>query len=248
MREGQADLGVRPIAGSCRRAASRGSGSSHPQTPPKVVVGSWSCRGRGVMRPGCGFRLGPSSGLHEVGSSFPLMIRRRGVRVACQFVQSGVVRGSAGRRPAKEGVTAVASAARSAARRQPGPEGQGSRDAGFPASWICGSRQFAGRPGGHARGDERDSPAGSSSAGGSGVAGACRTPPGPGGVRNSGGRGEARKAAGRSGNGSAPGGQGGSGIVSEDPDLAAAGNDAVGLAEVTDLTDVAELDADVRSR
>jgi RNA polymerase primary sigma factor len=33
--------------------------------------------------------------------------------------------------------------------------------------------------------------------------------------------------------------------VSEDPDLAAAGNDAVGLAEVTDLTDVVELDADV---
>jgi RNA polymerase primary sigma factor len=33
--------------------------------------------------------------------------------------------------------------------------------------------------------------------------------------------------------------------VSEDPDLAAAGSDAVGLAEVTDLTDVAELDADV---
>jgi RNA polymerase primary sigma factor len=33
--------------------------------------------------------------------------------------------------------------------------------------------------------------------------------------------------------------------VSEDPDLAATGNDTVGLAEVTDLTDVAELDADV---
>jgi RNA polymerase primary sigma factor len=33
--------------------------------------------------------------------------------------------------------------------------------------------------------------------------------------------------------------------MSEDPDLAAAGSDAVGLAEVTDLTDVAELDADV---
>jgi RNA polymerase primary sigma factor len=63
--------------------------------------------------------------------------------------------------------------------------------------------------------------------------------------KNSDGQGEARKAAGRSGNGSAPGSQGGSGIVSEDPDLAAAGSDAVGLAEVTDLTDVAELDADV---
>ena len=33
--------------------------------------------------------------------------------------------------------------------------------------------------------------------------------------------------------------------MSEDPDLAATGNDAVGLAEVTDLTDVADLDADV---
>ncbi len=63
--------------------------------------------------------------------------------------------------------------------------------------------------------------------------------------KNSGGRGEARKATGRSGNGSAPEGQGGSGVVSEDPDLAATGNETVGLAEVTDLTDVAELDADV---
>ncbi|MCW2906693.1 MAG: polymerase, sigma 70 subunit, RpoD subfamily [Actinomycetia bacterium] len=33
--------------------------------------------------------------------------------------------------------------------------------------------------------------------------------------------------------------------MSEDPDLAATGNETVGLAEVTDLTDVAELDADV---
>ncbi len=33
--------------------------------------------------------------------------------------------------------------------------------------------------------------------------------------------------------------------MSEDPDLAATGSDAVGLAEVTDLTDVADLDADV---
>jgi len=33
--------------------------------------------------------------------------------------------------------------------------------------------------------------------------------------------------------------------VSENPDLAAAGSEAVGLAEVTDLTDVADLDADV---
>ncbi len=63
--------------------------------------------------------------------------------------------------------------------------------------------------------------------------------------KNSGGRDEARKATGRSAAGSAPGGQGGSGIVSEDPDLAATGNDTVGLAEVTDLTDVADLDADV---
>jgi RNA polymerase primary sigma factor len=33
--------------------------------------------------------------------------------------------------------------------------------------------------------------------------------------------------------------------VGDDPDLAATGNDAVGLAEVTDLTDVADVDADV---
>ncbi|HWG61658.1 MAG TPA: RNA polymerase sigma factor [Streptosporangiaceae bacterium] len=42
-------------------------------------------------------------------------------------MQSGAIRGSAGRRPAKEGVTAVASAAGSAARRQSSPE-----DAGGP--------------------------------------------------------------------------------------------------------------------
>ena len=58
----------RPGTPDRRRAAGRGSGSSHPQTPPKVVVGSRSCRDRGVMRPECRFRLGPSSGLHEVGS------------------------------------------------------------------------------------------------------------------------------------------------------------------------------------
>ena len=68
MRESRADLGMRPIAGVCAAPAGRGSGSSYPQTPPKVVFGSWSCRDRGVMRPGYGFRLGPSSGLHEVGS------------------------------------------------------------------------------------------------------------------------------------------------------------------------------------
>ena len=68
MRESRADLGMRPIAGIAAAPPSRGSGSSHPQTPPKVVVGSRSCRDRGVMRPECGFRLGPSSGLHEVGS------------------------------------------------------------------------------------------------------------------------------------------------------------------------------------
>ena len=36
-----------------------------------------------------------------------------------------------------------------------------------------------------------------------------------------------------------------SGIVSEDPDLAASGNDAVGLAEVPDLADAVDLDAEV---
>ena len=176
---------------------------------------------------------------------FPAHDRRRGVRVACQFVQSGVVRGSAGRRPAKEGVTAVASAARSAARRQPGPEGQGS---GTQASQRPGSADPA-----SSRADRAVTLVETNGTAPAQEARAQEAPASPEREdaarsrrrKNSGGRGEARKAAGRSGSGSAPGGQGGSGIVSEDPDLAAAGSDAVGLAEVTDLTDVAELDADV---
>ncbi len=42
-----------------------------------------------------------------------------------------------------------------------------------------------------------------------------------------------------------PGGRGVSAVVSEDPDLAAVGKETVGLAEVTDLADVADLDAEV---
>src|SRR6185437_2052085 len=53
------------------------------------------------------------------------LVRRRGVCVVCPVGQSRVTRGLAGRRrSAKEGVTAVASAQGSAARRQP-QQGQG---------------------------------------------------------------------------------------------------------------------------
>ncbi len=87
--------------GSPPAPPSRGGGSSHPQTPPKVVVGSRSCRDRGVMRPGSGFRLGPSSGVHAGRVHFPLMIRRerclcrlpvRAVRSSCAARQAAVQR------------------------------------------------------------------------------------------------------------------------------------------------------------
>ncbi|HEY2130821.1 MAG TPA: RNA polymerase sigma factor [Streptosporangiaceae bacterium] len=63
--------------------------------------------------------------------------------------------------------------------------------------------------------------------------------------KNSGGRPAPRDGAGRSGDSAGPGGQGVSGVVSEDPDLAGVGKETVGLAEVTDLADVADLDAEV---
>jgi RNA polymerase primary sigma factor len=63
--------------------------------------------------------------------------------------------------------------------------------------------------------------------------------------KNSGGRPAPRDGAGRSGDSAGPGGRGVSGVVSEDPDLAAVGKETVGLAEVTDLADVADLDAEV---
>ncbi len=139
-------------------------------------------------------------------------------------------------------MTAVGSAARSAARRQPGPEGQGGQG---QASRGPGSADPAG--------PRADRTVALVEANGADPAQEAPAAPERGDAatsrqrqkKNSGGRGEARKAAGRSGNGSAPGGQGGSGIVSENPDLAATGKEAVGLAEVTDLTDVADLDADV---
>jgi RNA polymerase primary sigma factor len=59
--------------------------------------------------------------------------------------------------------------------------------------------------------------------------------------KNAAGRPQAQEAAGRVGDGAASGGRGVSGIVSENPDRAAAGNDAVGLAEVADLVDVADV-------
>jgi RNA polymerase primary sigma factor len=63
--------------------------------------------------------------------------------------------------------------------------------------------------------------------------------------KDSGGRPAPRDGAGRSGESAGPGGRGVSGVVSEDPDLAAVGKETVGLAEVTELADVADLDAEV---
>ncbi len=63
--------------------------------------------------------------------------------------------------------------------------------------------------------------------------------------KNSGGRPAPRDGAGRSGDSAGPGGRGVSGVVTEDPDLAAVGKETVGLAEVTELADVADLDAEV---
>jgi RNA polymerase primary sigma factor len=58
------------------------------------------------------------------------------------------------------------------------------------------------------------------------------------GKKNSGGRSKPPKSAGQPGDDAGPGDRGVSGIVSEDPDLAVAGNEAVGLAEVADLADL----------
>ncbi len=63
--------------------------------------------------------------------------------------------------------------------------------------------------------------------------------------KNSGGRPAPRDGAGRSGDSAGPGGRGVSAVVSEDPDLAAVGKETVGLAEVTELADVPDLDAEV---
>src|SRR3984957_19486244 len=145
---------------------------------------------------------------------FPAHERRRGVCVACQFVQSGVVRGSAGRRPAKEGVTAVGSAARSAARRQPGPEGQGGRGQASrrpgstdPASSRADRAVTLVETNGTAPAPENRAQEAPASPERGNAARSRRR------KKNSGGRGEARTADGRPANGSAPGGQGGSGIV-----------------------------------
>ncbi len=63
--------------------------------------------------------------------------------------------------------------------------------------------------------------------------------------KNSGGRPAPRDGAGRPGDSAGPGSRGVSGVVSEDPDLAAVGKETVGLAEVTELAEVADLDAEV---
>ena len=70
-------------------------------------------------------------------------------------------------------------------------------------------------------------------------------PPQRRGKKNSGGRSKPPKSAGQAGDEAAPGDRGVSGIVSEDPDLAVAGNEAVGLAEVADLADLDPEVADV---
>jgi RNA polymerase primary sigma factor len=62
--------------------------------------------------------------------------------------------------------------------------------------------------------------------------------------KNSGGRPAPRDGAGRSGDSAGPGSRGVSGVASEDPDLAAVGKETVGLAEVTELAEVADLDAE----
>ena len=97
----------------------------------------------------------------------PAHVRRRGVCVACQVGQSGVARGLAGRRPAKEGVTAVASAAGSAARRQPtqraraaGRSAEGSRAHRSEEAPRHGRRAgHVGRPGTSAGGVEESAAA-----------------------------------------------------------------------------------------
>jgi RNA polymerase primary sigma factor len=63
--------------------------------------------------------------------------------------------------------------------------------------------------------------------------------------KNSGGRPAPRDGAGRSGDSAGPGSRGVSGVASDDPDLAAVGKETVGLAEVTELAEVADLDAEV---
>ncbi|HUY45251.1 MAG TPA: RNA polymerase sigma factor [Streptosporangiaceae bacterium] len=159
-------------------------------------------------------------------------------------MQSGVVRGSADRRPAKEGVTAVASAAGSAARRQPRPEGQGGR---VPAQQAPG-RAGAGNPAGRRSDravtlvDADGAPEGQEAPGSPERGEAVRS--GHRRKKNSGGRPQAQEAASRAGDSAASGGRGVSGIVSENADLAVAGNDAVGLADVADVADVADLDAE----
>src|SRR5215469_16831868 len=102
-------------------------GTSYPSTPPKVDHGRRAGPGNDVQR------LLPNSPERSrqwgaLKTPLPPTCAGEVVCVVCPIGQSRVTRGLAGRRRyAKEGVTAVASAQGSAARRQPGQQGQGRR-------------------------------------------------------------------------------------------------------------------------
>src|SRR6516162_1890520 len=101
-------------------------GTSYPSTPPKVDHGRRAGPGNDVQRLLPSAPNGPGSGVPAV-SSVAATCAGEVVCVVCPIGQSRVTRGLAGRRrSAKEGVTAVASAQGSAARRQP-QQGQGRR-------------------------------------------------------------------------------------------------------------------------
>src|SRR5215469_9726539 len=102
-------------------------GTSYPSTPPKVDHGRRAGPGNDVQR------LLPNSPERSrqwgaLKTPLPPTCAGEVVCVVCPIGQSRVTRGLARRRRyAKEGVTAVASAQGSAARKQPGQQGQGRR-------------------------------------------------------------------------------------------------------------------------
>src|SRR5215813_2725664 len=102
-------------------------GTSYPSTPPKVDHGRRAGPGNDVQRllPNSPERFRQWGALK---TPLPPTCAGEVVCVVCPIGQSRVTRGLARRRRyAKEGVTAVASAQGSAARRQPGQQGQGRR-------------------------------------------------------------------------------------------------------------------------
>ena len=109
-----------PRGGAAGCPAAARNWTTYPQTPPKVVVRTRS--GAGLPR-----QQSPSSRPGPVRSDSRHDVCRRGGCVACQFGRPVAGRGAAASRPAKEGVTAVASAASSAARRRTRPSAQGTR-------------------------------------------------------------------------------------------------------------------------